>query len=45
MTITISKELIRGSMGHVECVKSVFPKNWRGHDLTPYLKDEYKDRK
>lgn len=35
----------RGSRGYVEYVESVFPKHWKGHDLTPYLKDIYKDRK
>ena len=43
--LEVDDTLKRGSRGYVEYVKSVFPKDWKGHDLTPYLKDIYKDRK
>ncbi len=43
--LEVDDTLKRGSRGHVEYVKTVFPKKWRGHDLTPYLKDIYKDKK
>ena len=43
--LEVDDTLKRGSRGYVEYIKNVFPKDWRGHDLTPYLKDIYKDRK
>lgn len=43
--LEVDDTLKRGSRGHVKYVKNVFPKKWNGHDLTPYLKDAYKDRK
>lgn len=43
--LEVDDAIKRGSRGYVEYVKNVFPKKWNGHDLTPYLKDAYKDRK